>query len=129
MVRWKVPYTFVKHMDSAFVKTAWDFLIVIYTQNMVPHKILGFFDDYLYYYIFLRAAWYKIWWITYQKHKEFCIGLHKDLSPKGRETLWQSLAPFRIFSGVDSVQRIITGWSRAEIQLNWKKYQTNSEKS
>jgi hypothetical protein len=64
MVRWKVPYTFVKHVDSAFVEMAWDFLALIYTQNMIPHKILGFSDHYFYYYIFLRVAGNKLWWIT-----------------------------------------------------------------
>ena len=28
------------------------FLAVIYTQNMAPHKILDFSDNYFYYYIF-----------------------------------------------------------------------------
>jgi hypothetical protein len=63
------------------------------------------------------------------KTLELCSDLHKYLFPWAQETLWQSLAPFWIFSGVDPVQCIITRWSCAEIQLNWKKYQTNSEKS
>jgi hypothetical protein len=60
---------------------------------------------------------------------EFCSDLHKYLSPRAWETMWQSLAPLQLFSGVDTVQRRITWWSCAEIQLNRKKYQTNSEKS
>ena len=57
------------------------------------------------------------------------LNLHKYLSPRAQETIWQSLAPFRIFFRVDSVQRIINRWIRAEIQLKCKKHQTSSEKS
>jgi hypothetical protein len=39
---------------------------------------------------------------------EFCIDLHECLTPMSQETIWQSLAPFWLFSGVDAVQRIIT---------------------
>jgi hypothetical protein len=43
------------------------------------------------------------------KKQELYIGLQKYLSPKTQETMWQSLSPFQIFLGVDSVQRLITG--------------------
>jgi len=55
-VQRKVLYTSVKHVDSAYVEMAEIFLAVIYPQNMGPHKILGFSDNYFYYYIFLCAA-------------------------------------------------------------------------
>ena len=61
--------------------------------------------------------------------QEFFLDLHGDLPPRAHETLWKSLAAFRLFSWVRSVQTIITRWRRAEIQINWEKYQTNSEKS
>ena len=38
---------------------------------------------------------------------DFFIDLHKILIPRAHEILCKSLAPFRIFSWVDSVQRII----------------------
>ena len=38
---------------------------------------------------------------------DFFIDLHKILIPRAHETLCKSLAPFRIFSWVDSVQPII----------------------
>ena len=38
---------------------------------------------------------------------DFFIELHKILIPKAHETLCKSLAPFCIFSWVDSVQPII----------------------
>jgi hypothetical protein len=60
---------------------------------------------------------------------ELCNELHMYLFPSVLGTLWHSLVPFWIFSGVGLVQCIITRRSGAEIQLNWKKYQTNSGKS
>jgi len=45
------------------------------------------------------------------------------------ETLWGSLAPFGVISGVELVQALITGRRRAQIQLNRIKYQATSEKS
>ena len=63
------------------------------------------------------------------KTLELCSVLHMYMFPRAQETLWQSLAPFLIFFGVDLVQCIITWWSRAKIQINWKKYQKNSGKS
>ena len=105
------------------------FLTVIYQQNMGPHKILGFSDNYFYYYIFLCAAWDEIRWITYWKQYNFaststniCLLGHKR--PFGK--VWHHSGSFQ---GVDLVQRIINWWSRVEIQLKWKNYQTNSEKS
>ena len=104
------------------------FLAVIYPQNMGPHKILGFSDNYFYYYIFLCRVRRNM--VNYRlKTLEFCVDLHRDLSPRPQEIICQSLAPFRIFTGVDSVQRIINRWIRAEIQLKCKKHQTSSEKS
>ena len=38
---------------------------------------------------------------------DFFIDLNKILIPRAHETLCKSLAPFRIISWVDSVQRII----------------------
>ena len=60
---------------------------------------------------------------------EFCIHLDKNLVPRVHETLWKSLAPFWIVSGVGSVQPLINRWRRAKIQLNQRKYQTISKKS
>ena len=40
-------------------------------------------------------------------YTEFCIHLDQKLVPRAHDTPWKSLAPFQIFSGVDSVQRII----------------------
>ena len=37
----------------------------------------------------------------------FFIDLHKILIPRAHESLCKSLAPFRIFSWVDSIQPII----------------------
>ena len=45
MVRWKVPYSFVKHVYSIYVEMVWNFLVVIYTQNISSRKILDFSDD------------------------------------------------------------------------------------
>jgi hypothetical protein len=39
----------------------------------------------------------------------FSINRNKVLFPRVDETLWRSLAPFRVISGVDSVQALITG--------------------
>ena len=60
---------------------------------------------------------------------DFFIHPHKILIPRAHQSLCKSLAPFRIFSWVDSVQPIIKRCRRAEIQLNLRKQQTISEKS
>ena len=60
---------------------------------------------------------------------DFFIDLHKILIPRAHQILCKSLAPFQIFSQVDSVQPIIKRSHRAEIQLNLKKYQTISGKT
>ena len=52
---------------------------------------------------------------------DFFIDLHKFLILRAHETLCKSLAPFRIFSWVDSVQPIINRCRRVEIQLNLRK--------
>ena len=52
---------------------------------------------------------------------DFFIDLNKIMIPKAHEILCKSLAPFRIFSWVDSVQPIINRCRRAEIQLNLRK--------
>ena len=52
---------------------------------------------------------------------DFFIDLNKILIPSTHETLCKSLAPFQIFSWVDSVQPIINRCHRARIQLNLKK--------
>ena len=52
---------------------------------------------------------------------KFLIDLHKILIPTEHESLCKSLAPFWIFSWVDSVQPIIKQCRRADIQLNLKK--------
>ena len=51
----------------------------------------------------------------------FFIDLHKILIPREHESLCKSLAPFQIFSWVDSVQPIIKRCCCAEIQLNLRK--------
>ena len=51
----------------------------------------------------------------------FFIDLNKILIPMAHETLCKSLAPFRIFSWVDSIQPIIKWCCRAKIQLNLRK--------
>ena len=60
---------------------------------------------------------------------DFSIHLHKILIPRAHQSLCKSLAPFQIFSWVDSVQPIIKRYHLAEIQLNLRKQQTISEKS
>ena len=52
---------------------------------------------------------------------DFFIDLNKILIPRAHKTLCKSLAPFWIFSWVDSVQPIINRCRRAEIQLNLRK--------
>ena len=52
---------------------------------------------------------------------DFFIDLHKILIPRAHLSLCKSLAPFWIFSMVDSVQPIIKRCRRAEVQLNLKK--------
>ena len=52
---------------------------------------------------------------------DFFIHLHKILIPRAHYNMWKSLAPFQIFSWVDSVQPIIKRCHRAEIQLNLRK--------
>ena len=52
---------------------------------------------------------------------EFFFDLHKILIPRAHESLCKSLAPFQIFSWVDSVQPIIKRCRRAKIQLNLRK--------
>ena len=66
---------------------------------MAPHKILGFSDHFLYYYIFICAK-------NGQKRPnymlgtlEFYIHLDQKLVPRAHETLWKSLAPFQIVLG------------------------------
>ena len=102
------------------------FLAVIYTQNMAPHKILGFSDNYFYYYIFLCATWDEIRRITYSKQYNFAststnICLLGHNRPFGK--VWHH---FRSFWGGPS-SRIINRWIRAEIQLNLRKYQPSLE--
>jgi hypothetical protein len=60
---------------------------------------------------------------------EFCIHMDQNLIPRPHETLWKSLAPFRMIFGVNPVQPLINRWYRAENQLNRRKYQTIPEKS
>jgi hypothetical protein len=60
---------------------------------------------------------------------EFCIYLDQKLVPRAHKTHRKSLAPFWIISGVGSVQPLINQWRCTKIQLNWRKYQTISEKS
>jgi hypothetical protein len=43
MVRLKVPYTFVKHVDSAFVEMAWDFFATHLHPKYDPTQYLSFF--------------------------------------------------------------------------------------
>ena len=52
---------------------------------------------------------------------DFFIDLNKILIPRAHETLCKNLAPFRIFSLVDTVQPIINRCHCAEIQLNLRK--------
>ena len=52
---------------------------------------------------------------------DFFIDLHKILIPMAHESLCKSLAPFWIFSWVDSVQPIIKRSRRAKIELNLRK--------
>jgi hypothetical protein len=59
---------------------------------------------------------------------EFCIHLNNKLVPRAHKILWKSLAPFRINSGVGSIQLLINRWRHVEIQLNNRKYQTILEK-
>jgi hypothetical protein len=59
------------------------------------------------------------------KTREFCIGLHKGLSPKSQPCV--NLTPFQIFSGVDSCQHLITRWCCVENQLNWKNIKTTKK--
>ena len=49
------------------------------------------------------------------------IHLYKILIPGAHYSLCKNLAPFQIFSLVDSVQPVIKRCRRAEIQLNLKK--------
>jgi hypothetical protein len=60
---------------------------------------------------------------------EFCIHTDEKLVPRPHETLWKSLAPFQMVSGVGPVQPLINRWYRAENQLSRRKYQTIPEKS
>jgi hypothetical protein len=55
---------------------------------------------------------------------EFCIHIDQNLVHRPHETLWKSLAPFRMVSGVGPVQPLINRWYRAKNQLNQRKYQT-----
>jgi hypothetical protein len=59
---------------------------------------------------------------------KFCIHTDQNLVPKPHETLWKSLAPFRMVAGVGLVQPLINRWYRVENQLNRRKYQTIPEK-
>ena len=52
---------------------------------------------------------------------DFFIDLNKILIPRAHETLCKSLAPFRTFSWVDSVQSIIKRCCRSKVQLNLRK--------
>ena len=52
---------------------------------------------------------------------DFFIDLNKIPIPRAHETLCKSLAPFRIFSWVNSIQPIINPCRHAEIQLNLRK--------
>ena len=52
---------------------------------------------------------------------DFFIDLHKILIPRAHLSLCKSLAQFRIFLWVDSVQLIINRCRHVEIQLNLKK--------
>ena len=52
---------------------------------------------------------------------DFFIDLHKILIPRANLSLCKSLAPFRIFSWIDSAQPIINRCRRMKIQLNLRK--------
>ena len=52
---------------------------------------------------------------------DFFMDPNKILIPRAHETLCKSLALFRIFSWVDSVQPIIKWCRRVKIQLNLRK--------
>ena len=49
---------------------------------------------------------------------DFFIYLYKILIPRAHYSLYKNLAPFRIFSWVDSVQPIINRCRHAKILLN-----------
>jgi hypothetical protein len=69
-------------------------------------------------------------WVNYiLVPKYFFFHLYKTMILRAHETMCRSLAPFRIFTGVDSVQHVITWWSNVEIQLNLRNYWTISGKS
>ena len=82
------------------------FFASMYTQIMAPHKILGF-SVYFLFIIFFSVP-------NETKEGEFHLGpnrffihLYKILIRRAHQILCKSLAPFRIFSWVDSVQLII----------------------
>ena len=85
--------------------------------------------------IFLLIIFFCV--LNETKEGEFHLGPNRffyrpsqNSYPQGRahQSLCKSLAPFQIFSWVDSVQPIIKRSHRAEILLNLRKQQTISEK-
>jgi hypothetical protein len=108
MVRWKVSYTFVKHVGSTYVEMAWNFFGSHIHPKYGPTQDLRFFW-WLFLFLYFSLCGVRQNMVDYRlRTLEFCIDLHECLTPMSQETIWQSLAPFWLFSGVDAVQRIIT---------------------
>ena len=126
MVRWKGTCTSVKHVYSAYVEMAWNFLVSIYTQIKTPYRNLGFSVHFLFIIFFSMTNVTKEGEFQLGPNR-FSIHLHKVLIPRAHESLCKSLALFWIFLWVDSVQPIIKRSRRVEIQLNLRKYQPSPE--
>ena len=105
------------------------FLASLYTQIKIPHRILGFFEQFIYLLYFSLCQMRQKMVNFILDPIDFIIHLHKILILRAHQSLCKSLAPFYIFSWVDSVQPIIKRSRRAETQLNLRKQQTIFEKS